>query len=72
MKESTFYFIWNGTHDGLPRVRHESFQAAKVEAERLALKHPNVEFIVLQAVASAVKTEIIWKEFSDENEYVPY
>ena len=43
-----FWFVW--TKRGyIPRVAHDSFKKAVDEATRLARKHPDRKFIVLEA-----------------------
>ena len=43
-----FWVVWN-PGAGLPRVKHNTEQKAKNEAERLALLNPGQRFYVLEA-----------------------
>ena len=44
--------FWMITGDGnVPKVRHNSRQAAMAESARLAIKYPETKFYVLEAVA---------------------
>lgn len=47
-----FYVVWN-TGRGIPKVKHEDFCGAELEATRLAERHPGEKFYILRAVAVA-------------------
>ena len=49
--ENTFWYVFNPT-GGPPRVRHNSEESARLEAERLAENNPGEVFQVLKYVAS--------------------
>lgn len=49
-----FWMVWN-PENRAPRFKHETGQAALIEAERLAKENPGQEFVVLQAIRG-VKT----------------
>lgn len=52
MKQMDFYMVWRqGTRE--IGVRHETFERAKGEAERLARANPSCTFYVLHAVGYA-------------------
>lgn len=46
---STFWMVWN-PQAYAPTVKHQSFEAAEAEAERLARGNPGQTFYLLQAV----------------------
>jgi hypothetical protein len=50
-----FWMVWKigGTS---PSVQHETAEAAKAEASRLAEKHPGERFVVLQAMSVFIAT----------------
>jgi hypothetical protein len=55
--EDGFYLVWN--KDGsAPRVKHDNFVSARVEAERLARRNPGERFIVLQSVCARVVNDM--------------
>jgi hypothetical protein len=47
---------------GQPVVRHDSEKDARREAERLARSRTGQEFVVLESVASCVKSDVLWDE----------
>ena len=51
MAFSRFWVVWSpsGTN---PTKKHETSDSARTEAERLAVKHPNLEFFVLETIGS--------------------
>ena len=59
-----FYLVWNPGNLQAPKVRHQSEQEARAEAERLARLNPGQKFYVLQTVAFCAKVDVRW---SDEN-----
>lgn len=46
-----FYLVWSPTGTHPPKYRHETRQAAKTEAERLAQQCPGKQFFVLAALS---------------------
>jgi hypothetical protein len=57
MSRSKFWMVLGA---GTPTVRHPSKQSAREEAERLARQHPNVEFVVLESLATVVRSDVSW------------
>ena len=57
-----FWMVWGPTF-GSPEVRHLTLNAAKVEAARLAVKHPGYGFIILESLGHYKKEEIIWTQY---------
>lgn len=47
--ERTFWMIWSPSGHP-PTHRHQTYESARVEAERLARSVPGSEFFILQAV----------------------
>lgn len=63
-----FFVVWNPGR-GLPRFRHDSHEAAKTEAKRLARQHPGEEFYVLAATGRAMlKDPVDW----DDCDEIPF
>ena len=58
----SFFLVWQ-PETGYTRYRHDDYQLAQLEAERLAAQNPGKEFLVLQAVGGAVSTNIQRIEF---------
>lgn len=65
-KPNAFFIIWNP--EGMnPRVRHNDFGTAAVEAHRLALANPGKEFFVMQAHRRVTTpTPIITEDFDTD------
>lgn len=51
----TFWMVWTKTGH-MPRYFHHSREGAETEARRLALRHPGLRFIVLEAVTKVSVT----------------
>jgi len=62
--------FWMVLGCGTPTMRHPSKQSAKHEAERLARISPGDEFVVLESLATVVKSDIVW-ELNDNDGSVP-
>lgn len=58
-----FYMVWNENREP-PRVRHDSFEKAKAEADRIATIHPGDKVHILVSVGHAVKRETSWEQHS--------
>lgn len=57
----TFWLVWNEAH-GAPRVKHNTSDSAKREAERLARLNPGQRFHVLESVATCERNDVTWTE----------
>jgi len=57
MNNSGFWFVWN-ENGNAPTHKHDYFQLAEKEAERLAKMHRGQTFIVLQSVCALVVNEV--------------
>ena len=56
------YYVFNRSAQTPPHYVHDTFEAAKVEAERLAKANPNTIFQVLAIVAECrVKEPVEWR-----------
>lgn len=53
--------FWMVLGYGTPTVRHHSKQSAKTEAERLARINPGESFVVLESLATVVKSDLMWE-----------
>lgn len=53
---------------GTPTFRHETRDSARVEAERLARINPGQEFVVLESMATVVKSDLAWSVHADCDE----
>lgn len=66
--KKTFYMVWNEGNRA-PTYKHESYGAAKTEAERLS-RIASGNFYVLQAVSVSkkvdVETEMLERDINDE------
>lgn len=61
MTTSEPFWMIHGKGCGTPTVRHPTAEAAALEAKRLARANPGTEFVILQSVASALKTDVEFK-----------
>lgn len=66
-KEQCFYVVWRIGGEA-PTRTHDSYDAAKTEARRLALKCRGEKFAVLKSVSSHVSLEVIDTEHSEDLE----
>jgi hypothetical protein len=66
--------FWMVLGSGTPVVRHRTLDAARSEAERLAMQQPGQEFAVLEAVAVVKKSELQWQECHPDagDESIPF
>lgn len=65
MNNPNFYMVWNPDRQE-PRIQHNSLDAAKAEAKRLAHSHPGEIFIVLVSVGEFVVNDpAIWTKHDD-------
>lgn len=65
MGDKVFFLVWN-PRTSQTRYRHETYQAAKDEAERLARLNNGESFYVLQAVSCSMKpVETITRRLDD-------
>lgn len=62
-KPSFFMVLRDGV--SATSFRHERFNDAKSEAERLANQNPGVRFFVLQSIGAAIRNEVTWEEHDD-------
>jgi len=60
-----FYIVWNPEGPHAPKFRHESFEAARAEAERLALAHPGDEFFVMESHSRSTTTRPVETVYYD-------
>lgn len=60
--------FWMVLGRGTPTYRHDSFDSAKNEAERLARLSPGCEFFVLRAIGKVVKEELKWEYYTKPNQ----
>ncbi len=65
MDTGTFFVVWQ-PESGNPTYRHETYQQAKTEAERLADCSPRREFYVLQAVSKSAKVSVMTVQLDDD------
>jgi hypothetical protein len=63
MELKPFWMVWC-ERAGAPTVKHESYAAAKAEAERLARRNEGQSFHVLEVVGSATVNRVEWVERS--------
>jgi hypothetical protein len=66
-REQCFYVVWRIGGEA-PTRTHDSYDAAKTEARRLALKCRGEKFAVLKSVSSHVSHEVLDTEHSEDFE----
>lgn len=71
MTEETFWYVY-GVGMGAPQFRHPTYTAAREEARRLAKNAPGVEFLVLQAVYSAIKCDVQERVLRTVDDGIPF
>ena len=54
---NTFWMIY-GQGCGRPTYQHMSFESAVAEAKRLARANPDINFVILKAIAAARKDDV--------------
>lgn len=64
--------FWMVVGNGPPVHRHDTFESAKAEAERLARLNPGQEFAVMASIAVCKKTDVTWEEMWDHTNEVPF
>lgn len=68
--------FWMVLGCGTPMVRHCSKQSAKTEAERLARNQPGTEFVVLESLATVVRSDLHWEpndlDDSEQDNSIPF
>lgn len=68
--------FWMVLGSGEPIMRHPSKQSAASEAERLARLNPGREFVVLESLATVVRSELRWEmndlDTSENQEGIPF
>lgn len=57
--------FWMVLGRDVPKYRHATVAAAKIEAERLAKTNPGCEFTVLEAVATCSVHSVNWDQLRD-------
>ena len=53
-KNKKFWMIVNLTAGSSFHIKHDTYESAETEAKRLANKHPESEFIILESVGGYV------------------
>ncbi|HEU4986888.1 MAG TPA: hypothetical protein VFT89_07465 [Rhizobiaceae bacterium] len=66
-RQERFWMIY-GMGQRPPTIRHESFESARSEAQRLARMVPGVRFFILETVAAAEKVDVQFTDFRDFDE----
>ena len=52
-----FFLVWNESMS-MPKVKHDTWEKARSEADRIAIKHPGDKIHILMSVGSCVKREV--------------
>lgn len=60
-----FWMVLSDVSNTPPTLRHQTEDAAKKEAARLANNNPGIKFFVLEVVAACVKSDVQWMEAED-------
>ena len=63
MKSEPHFFVVWAEGGGSPTVKHDTFERARGEAQRLARQHPGQRFLVLLPTLAVVKNDIIETKF---------
>lgn len=71
METRKFWFVWNENGRN-PTYKHQTFDSAKIEAERLANLNPGQTFVVLESRAECRKNSVTWIQHSDLSEQLPF
>jgi hypothetical protein len=64
MSNTNFWMVY-GMGQGGSKVRHQTYQLAKEEAERLSRATPGVEFFVMMPVSVSRRVDVETKELVD-------
>ena len=62
-----FWMVW-GSGQQAPTYQHESLASAILEAERLARTLMPNTFIVLEAVAAVMKSDVAWERYEEDDD----
>jgi hypothetical protein len=68
MKENIFYIVINDDFPTDVSHKHETFEGADIEAQRLAYKCLGQRFIVMQSLVGYHKNELVKSEFVEPYE----
>lgn len=66
-----FWMVYGGGQ-GAPTMRHDSFEIAKHEAERLSRNNPGIEFFVMMPVCKSQRVDVETKMLVDLNDIIPF
>lgn len=64
--------FWMVVGRGTPTKRHESYQSARTEAERLAKLDRGQPFTVLESMVTAKVTDVVWEQHQDLEQDQPF
>lgn len=70
--EECFWIIWSPTGSTPPSYRHELYQSAVQEAERLARASRGDEFYVMRAETMRKVNDMVSVDYVHPNDYVPF
>lgn len=72
---TTQFWMVFGINQGCPTHTHDSLESARAEAKRLARLHPEIEFVVLEAVEGFVKRDLAtfnYRRATDDCDEIPF
>lgn len=67
MKQSEPFWMIYGLGMNAPAVRHDQFESAKRECERLARNNPGIRFYILATVASAERNDVLFRTINPDD-----
>lgn len=72
MEQSDKFWMVYGEGQGAPTVRHESYETAKREAERLSRSVTGTRFFVMMPVSVSRRVDVDTKMLVDFNDVLPF
>lgn len=70
-RKGVFWMVY-GRDQAAPTVRHATFEDARAEAERLARKHPGIEFFVMRAISASWRPPEVETRIFEYDDGIPF
>jgi hypothetical protein len=71
-EEADFWIVWSPEGDRPPRHRHDSYESARREAERLARENPGRRFYAMMAMSVSSVPTSITRTFTGLDALIPF